>query len=89
MHLACGVASAANRAAKRRRCHDAVVCAGADTFVTGEGSHHTYHEALELGITLVYAGHYATDTLGVRALAERVAERFGVEHMFFDVPPGL
>ena len=66
-----------------------VVCAGADTFVTGEGSHHTYHEALELGINLVYAGHYATETLGVRALAERVAERFGVEHMFFDVPTGL
>jgi dinuclear metal center YbgI/SA1388 family protein len=65
------------------------VCAGADTFVTGEGNHHTYHEALELGINLVYAGHYATETLGVRALSERVAERFGVEHVFFDVPTGL
>lgn len=65
------------------------VRAGADTFVTGEGNHHTYHEALELGINLVYAGHYATETLGVRALSERVAAHFGAEHVFFDVPTGL
>jgi len=63
--------------------------AGADTFVTGEGGHHTYHEAMEMGINLVYAGHYATETIGVRALAERVAKEFGIEHAFFDVPTGL
>lgn len=63
--------------------------AGADTFLTGEGTHHTYHEALELGINVIYAGHYATETLGIKALARLAAERFGVEHVFFDIPTGL
>ncbi len=63
--------------------------AGADTFVTGEGGHHTYHEALELGMNLVYAGHYATETLGVRALAEKLAATFELEQRFFDHPTGL
>lgn len=63
--------------------------AGADTFLTGEGTHHTYHEALELGINVIYAGHYATETLGIRELARLAAERFGAEHLFFDIPTGL
>ena len=63
--------------------------AGADTFLTGEGNHHTYHEAMELGINVLYAGHYATETFGVRKLAASTAERFGVEHRFYDVPTGL
>ncbi len=62
---------------------------GLDTLVSGEGPHHTYHQALELGMNLIYAGHYATETLGVRALGERLAERFGVEWSFLDVPTGL
>ncbi|MEE9208348.1 MAG: Nif3-like dinuclear metal center hexameric protein [Gemmatimonadota bacterium] len=62
---------------------------GLDTLVTGEGPHHTYHQALELGMNLIYAGHYATETLGVRALGERLAERFGVEWSFLEVPTGL
>jgi dinuclear metal center YbgI/SA1388 family protein len=62
---------------------------GLDTLVTGEGPHHTYHQTLELGMNLVYAGHYATETWGVRALGERLAERFGVEWSFLDVPTGL
>ena len=57
---------------------------GADAFLTGEGNHHTYHEALELGIDVFYAGHYATETLGVQALARRTAGEFGLEWSFFD-----
>jgi len=68
---------------------EAAAAAGADTFLTGEGNHPTYHEAMELGINVIYAGHYGTETLGVRALAKRAAEHFGVEHAFFDVPTGL
>ena len=68
----------------------AEACAAhADAFLTGEGSHHTYHEARELGINVFYAGHYATETFGVRALAEHTADRYGIEHVFFDVPTGL
>jgi dinuclear metal center YbgI/SA1388 family protein len=62
---------------------------GLDTFVTGEGSHHTYHVATELGLNVLYAGHYATETFGVRALGERLADRFGVEWRFLDFPTGL
>lgn len=63
--------------------------AGLDTFVTGEGSHHNYFEAEELGLNVFFAGHYATETLGVKALAEHVAERFGCEWEFIDHPTGL
>ena len=62
---------------------------GVDTFVTGECQHHHYLEAEELGINLIYAGHYATETLGVRALGEHLSKRFNLEHEFFDYPTGL
>lgn len=62
---------------------------GLDTFLTGEGPHHTYHDAMELGLNVLYAGHYATETLGVRAVAERLAEEFSVSWEFLDHPTGL
>lgn len=63
--------------------------AGVDTFLTGEGSHHTYFDAEEWRMNLVYAGHYATETVGVRALAEHLGRRFGVPWDFVDHPTGL
>ncbi len=65
------------------------VKAGADAFVTGEGNHHSYFEAEENGINVFFAGHYATETVGVKALAAHLAERFGVETVFLDHPTGL
>lgn len=62
---------------------------GIDTLLTGEGAHHTYLDAEELGINLLYAGHYATETLGVRALGEHLQRMFGLECRFFDHPTGL
>jgi putative NIF3 family GTP cyclohydrolase 1 type 2 len=62
---------------------------GLDAFVTGEGAHHTYFEAMEAGINLYYGGHYATETWGVRALAEHLAARFSVAWEFIDQPTGL
>lgn len=62
---------------------------GLDTFVTGEGPHHTYFDATELGINAIYAGHYATETVGVRALAEHLSARFGIPWEFHDHPTGL
>jgi len=44
------------------------------------------NEATETGITFVAAGHYATETFGVRRLGEMLSERFGVTHEFIDVP---
>jgi len=63
--------------------------AGLDTYVTGEGQHWTYFDAEELGLNVLFAGHYATETVGVRALAERVAARFGLPWSFIDHPTGL
>ncbi len=63
---------------------------GIDTFLTGEGPHWSYTAAEELGINLIYAGHYATETFGVRALAARWAEAFpDLEVRFIDHPTGL
>lgn len=62
---------------------------GLDTFITGEGPHHTYHDATELGLNVIYGGHYATETFGVKALAERLREEFGVQGEFLDRPTGL
>ena len=62
---------------------------GCDTFVTGEGAHHTFFDARELGVNVIYAGHYATEKLGVQALARVVSERFGVPWEFHDHPTGL
>ncbi|QQL44879.1 Nif3-like dinuclear metal center hexameric protein [Sulfuriroseicoccus oceanibius] len=67
----------------------AIAAAGVDTFITGEGPHWSYPLAEELGVNLIYAGHYATETFGVRALAKWLANRFGAEHLFLDHPTGL
>jgi dinuclear metal center YbgI/SA1388 family protein len=63
--------------------------AGLDTYITGEGAHHTYFDAMEWGLNVVYAGHYATETLGVQAMASHLAERFDLEWDFHDHPTGL
>jgi dinuclear metal center YbgI/SA1388 family protein len=60
--------------------------AGADALLTGEPAERAMGQARELGLHFIAAGHYATETFGVRALGERLAERFGVRHVFLDVP---
>jgi dinuclear metal center YbgI/SA1388 family protein len=63
--------------------------AGADTFITGEGAHHTYFDAEEAAINVIYAGHYATETVGVKALARHIEHEFGLPWVFLDHPTGL
>jgi dinuclear metal center YbgI/SA1388 family protein len=60
--------------------------AGAQCFVTGEPTEQVRWAAAESGIHLIAAGHYATEVFGVRALGDLAASRFGVEHVFVDVP---
>jgi len=62
---------------------------GVDTFVTGEGPHWTYAMAEELGINVLYGGHYATETFGVKALAAHLSRKFRVPWEFLDHPTGL
>ena len=63
--------------------------AGLDTYLTGEGAHHTFFDAMELGVNAIFAGHYATETVGVKALAEHLARKFGIPWEFHDHPTGL
>lgn len=62
---------------------------GLDAFITGEGPHWSFTLAEELGINLLYGGHYATETFGVQSLAQVVAAEFGVPWRFSDHPTGL
>jgi dinuclear metal center YbgI/SA1388 family protein len=68
---------------------DRAAAIGCDTFITGEGPHHTYFDAEERGMNAIYAGHYATETVGVQALGEHLEKRFGLETFFIDHPTGL
>ena len=67
---------------------DEAVEAGADALITGEGKGKAYHEAREAGITVFLAGHYATETFGVRSLASLSAE-WGLETEYVSHPTGL
>src|SRR5437660_5166753 len=60
--------------------------AGLDALVTGEPSEPAMADAAEGELTFVAGGHYATETFGVRALGELLAERFGVDHRFVAIP---
>jgi putative NIF3 family GTP cyclohydrolase 1 type 2 len=60
-----------------------------DTFITGEGPHWTYTMAEELGLNVLYGGHYATETFGVKALTAYLAQKFGVPWVFLPYPTGM
>jgi dinuclear metal center YbgI/SA1388 family protein len=62
---------------------------GVDTLICGEGPHWSAVDAEEKGLVIIYAGHYATETLGVRAVAEHLAATFGVPWTFIAAPTGL
>jgi putative NIF3 family GTP cyclohydrolase 1 type 2 len=62
---------------------------GVDTFITGEGPHWTCALAEELGVNVLYGGHYATETFGVKALAAHLSKKFKLPWVFLDHPSGL
>jgi len=62
---------------------------GFDTFITGETSHSHFHLTTEYGLNVVFGGHYATETPGVKALARHLSAKFGLETVFLDIPTGL
>jgi dinuclear metal center YbgI/SA1388 family protein len=65
---------------------DDAVAAGLDAFLTGEPKEQVMGTARDAGVHFIAAGHYATETFGIRRLGELAAERFGVRHEFIDVP---
>jgi len=70
-----------------RELRDAVA-RGIDTLVVGEGPHHTAVDAPDLGLVVIYAGHYATETVGVRAVADSVSAQFQIPAEFLLLPTG-
>ncbi|MEJ2629177.1 MAG: Nif3-like dinuclear metal center hexameric protein [bacterium] len=62
---------------------------GLDLFITGEPKHECYWAAKEAGINVIFAGHYATETLGVKAIQELLQKEFNLECFFIDLPTGL
>lgn len=62
---------------------------GYDLYITGEPSHSIYHYMLEGGMNFIAAGHYATETWGVRAVADKARAELGLATEFIDVPTGL
>lgn len=62
---------------------------GLDALITGEISHAEYFDAVELGISVLLGGHYATETFGVKALGAHLEERFGLTWEFLEQPTGF
>jgi len=67
---------------------DEAADAGVDALITGEAKGKLYHEAKEAGVSVFLAGHYATETFGVRAL-ESLAADWGLATTYIDAPTGL
>jgi dinuclear metal center YbgI/SA1388 family protein len=65
---------------------DQAIAEGYDAFLTGEPKENVMADAREAGIHFIAAGHYATETFGVRRLGDWLADRFGVEHVWVDIP---
>lgn len=65
------------------------VALGVDTLITGEGPHWSAVDAEESGLVIIYAGHYATETPGVRAVAQRLSVEFDLPWVFVAAPSGL
>lgn len=68
---------------------DEARASGVDTLIVGEGPHWSAVEAPERGLVIIYAGHYATETVGVRALGDHLHHAFGLPHHFIAAPTGL
>jgi dinuclear metal center YbgI/SA1388 family protein len=62
---------------------------GLDLFLSGEPKHEAYHLAKELHISAIFAGHYATETFGLRALQRLIEEKFLVQTIFIEEPTGI
>jgi dinuclear metal center YbgI/SA1388 family protein len=60
-----------------------------DTLIVGEGPHYTAVEAADIGFVIIYAGHYATETFGVRAIAAHIGSQFALPWTFLEAPTGL
>ena len=59
---------------------------GADVYITGEPKHRAHHDAREHDLNVLFAGHYHTETFGVRELCNRVDNNLEVGAFYIDLP---
>lgn len=64
---------------------EAAIAAGADVYVTGEISEPQAHYARETGVAFFACGHHASERFGAPALAQHLADGFGLQHRFIDI----
>lgn len=62
---------------------------GFDTFIGGEPKQFAYHFCKDNGINAIFAGHYATETVGVKNISQAVADKFNLKHVFINHPTGI
>jgi putative NIF3 family GTP cyclohydrolase 1 type 2 len=62
---------------------------GYSTYLTGEENHWVVNAAQDIGVNILFAGHYATETFGVKALGKLIEEQFGLPTVFIDNPTGM
>jgi dinuclear metal center YbgI/SA1388 family protein len=62
---------------------------GFDTLITGEPRQFAYHFCKERNLNAIFAGHYATETFGVRAVGEHLSKKFKLPWVFIDEPTGI
>lgn len=60
-----------------------------DCYITGEGANHHFHEAIEGNCILIFAGHYGTETGGVKSIGKHLKEKFDIDSEFLHYPTGL
>ncbi|OHD20550.1 MAG: Nif3-like dinuclear metal center hexameric protein, partial [Spirochaetes bacterium GWC1_27_15] len=70
-------------------CFDEAIQKKVDLFITGDAEHTLYHMAAENKINLLFAGHYFTETFGIKAIQKKIEEEFNIYTIFCDIPTGL
>ena len=61
---------------------------GVDLFLSGE-ARDVYSTARDAKINVIFAGHHASETVGLKALAQHIQQQFRLETVFCDIPTGL
>ena len=62
---------------------------GYSTYLTGEENHWVSNAARDMGVNMLFAGHYATETFGVKSLGALLQQKFGLPTVFIDNPTGM
>ncbi len=60
-----------------------------DLYITGDASHTVYHESMEGRINVLFAGHYATETWGIKLIKKKIEKETDLNTIFIDIPTGL